>query len=189
MEFNFPETEKNNVTKLHAELADRALVWLSNKVTGRGMRSVLEFMVTDGYVADAFALCSLQWRFYDRYSKLSEYNYFSYIFEAKATRSDFISTFNESEKHKNRKEPYSNFHYCVTPRNLIKTEELPPFWGLLEIRGLGLTETKPPHYNDVKSEQYLRWAETMLWTGKSPRTSQIFKCPYCENKIKESEGK
>ena len=57
---------------------------------------------------------------------------YSYLAEAKATRSDFLA---------DKKKPYrydpnkgmGNFRYYMCPPNIISKEELPPKWGLIYV--------------------------------------------------------
>lgn len=165
-----------DISKKHNALAIEALTWLSNKVTGKGMRGTTEVSLNAGYVADAVALCSLQYRFFEKYtSKKVSYpqshqeNYFACIFEAKTSRSDFLSTFNDSPKHQNRHQPIGSLHWCVTPRGLIKPNELPDFWGLLEERGSGLSEIKQSILQIVTNQQFDKIAHNLLWAIQARR--------------------
>lgn len=52
----------------------------------------------------------------------------SYMVECKASRSDFLADF----KKEHRQESTGNFRYYLAPAGVIKLEELPAGWGLLE---------------------------------------------------------
>src|SRR5688500_7453843 len=92
-------------SEMHSELIRRALVWLSNIATQKGMRSCPELTLAEGYVADAGAIMNLQmtWdrKFFNgKYfnSLCSENSWpsvddFTFVVEAKASRSDFMKTF------------------------------------------------------------------------------------------------
>lgn len=165
-----------DIGKKHNELALKALTWLKYRITNKGMRGTTEVSLDRGYVADAVAICSLQYRFFRFYTKMSfpearpfNVNYFACVFEAKSSRADFLSTFNLSEKHQNRHKPIGNLHWCVTPKKLIKPDELPDFWGLLEEKGGGLTEIKKPALNIIENSQLDIIAHNLLWAIQARR--------------------
>jgi len=172
----------------HDDLALMALTWLRNKVTARGMRATTEVCLAEGYVADAVALGGFQYGFLTKYCKAWNKkpiegtsvwddvqkkfvykrsdgisNYFACIFEAKATRSDFLHTFGSGPNHQNRHQPIGSLHWCVTPRKLINPDELPDFWGLLEEYGSGLHEVKKPKLNILAESQMDKIAHQLLW--------------------------
>lgn len=65
----------------------------------------------------------------------------SLLIECKATRSDFLS----DKKKCFRRNPdtgVGDLRYYASPKGLIKPEELPEGWGLLEIDGRFVRETK-----------------------------------------------
>lgn len=189
-------------SKKHNELAGCALTWLSNRVTARGMRGTTEVTLAKGYVADAVAICGFQGRFHTAYCKhsglkpitghaqynektgevehvLSEgtNNYHAVIFEVKISRGDFLSTFNDKEKHLNRHLPVGSLHWCVTPKKLIKPEELPDFWGLLEVRGGGLSEKKKPLIRPISDAKMDSIAHSLIWPLQAGRNYLL--CQKC----------
>lgn len=172
------------MSEKHKELALMGLTWLRNKVTLRGMRGTTEVGLDRGYVADAVAMCSLQGRFFKsyceqsgRYTELRPYqNYFVCVFEAKATRSDFLSTFGKGNR-QNRHKPAGSLHWCVTPRKLIESDELPDFWGLLEECGPGLREVKRPIINVLNKSEMDDMAHKLLWPLQAYRGFMI--CEKC----------
>jgi len=195
-------------SKKHKELALSGLTWLQNKVTAKGMRGTTEVALDQGYVADAVVLCSLQERFFERYCKHSNLkpitghcvldsstgkriyewkgdvaNYFACVFEAKASRSDFLSTFNESGKHKNRKKPVGNLHWCIAPKGMVRPEELPALWGLLEPYGAGLTEKKLPLIKILSDKDIDQIAHQLLWPLQAQRN--FINCQKCGKWIYE----
>ena len=170
----------------HNGLARASWTWLRNHAWPRGdygVRGDREIQVAEGYVADFFALCSLDYTWFRQYcrhwqipsqtpelsidSNINTYdlpNYFACLFEAKATRSDFLSTFGEKSKnHRNRHEPIANLHWCVTPKKLIDPDELPDFWGLLEWTGRGLSEVKMPMLNRLSDAEVDAMAHKLIW--------------------------
>jgi len=182
--------EMNTISK-HDELKLMALTWLNNKVTGKGLRGTTEVTLADGYVADAVALCSLQYRFFTQYTARGypdahpfKLNYFACIFEAKASRNDFLSTFNDSDKHQNRHKPVGNLHWCVTPRGLVDPGELPEFWGLLERSGSGLRERKRPVLNVLTESALDTIAHALLWGIQARR--RYLACKQCGRYVAEA---
>lgn len=178
----------------HDNLSLMALTWLSNKITKKGLRGTTEVALDEGYVADAVALCSFQYRFWQLYSRtraaqtIRDYkqhqinskqkdmaNYFACIFEAKANRNDFLSTFNKKEKHLNRHQPIGNLHWCVANKGVAKENELPDFWGLLVPCGGGLTEIKRPVIKALEKPALDKIAHSLLWAIQSRRNYIVCK--------------
>jgi len=165
-------------SKEHDDLIWMAANWIENRASGRGCKGNSELCIAPEYVADFVCQCTLQHRFYHTYCKNSELqelqphngawsgitNDFICIFEAKTTRSDFLNTFNESPKHMNRHEPFGNLHWCVVSKGIIKPEELPDFWGMLERSGNGLREVRPPKLFKIPKERLYYVAHQILWT-------------------------
>lgn len=169
---------------LHNQLAERALIWLANRATQVGIRAAIEVQLDKGYIADAVAVGWLQHRFYVDYCCRSElqpmtqrYNVLEqkiesigeiersmiYVFEAKATRSDFLSTFGPGPKHQNRHTPLGSLHWVVVAKGIARPEEVPGFWGLLEWSGCGLSERKRPIIQITTREHERMIAERILW--------------------------
>jgi hypothetical protein len=63
----------------------------------------------------------------------------SYLIECKASRSDFFA--DRKKPQRNNGTGMGNFRYFMVPSGLIKPEELPAEWGLLEVEGRSVTET------------------------------------------------
>lgn len=135
--------------------------------TLRGWRYGFEIPLGRGYIPDAVVLCGFQGRFAERYAP--ECPEHICIFEAKASRADFLGTFGPGPKHANRHESIGTLHWCVTPRGLVAPEEVPAFWGLLEISGNGLRETKQPVYCTQKDARVHEAAYALLWYGQIRR--------------------
>ncbi len=182
----------------HNDLLYRAITWLSNRVTGKGIRAATEVCLEESYVADVVALCSFQGRFFDKYlieNKLkpmrSEWqkndstekmervfvgdgveNYFACVFECKASRSDFLKTFGKSDAHINRMSPVGSFHWIVTTKKLVAIEEVPEFWGLLEASGAGLSEKKRPKLYQLGNDRMNKIAHDIIWPMESNRWNE-----------------
>lgn len=160
----------------HNQLARMGLRFLRAKTTGQGMRGGFDVPLATGYIADAAVLCSLQIRYADRYigkqnfERISDYETVIpevlCVFEAKATRADFLSTFGDGPKHENRKTPIGNLHWCVAGRGVARAEEMPGFWGLLEVRGLGLRCLRAPVYQPMEEAAQNAAAYQILWYAK-----------------------
>lgn len=68
----------------------------------------------------------------------------SVVVEVKVSRADFLA----DAKKPHRKNPESGmgaFRYYMAPAGLIKPEELPPKWGLLEVSPKGLIKVRAGH--------------------------------------------
>lgn len=99
----------------HAELVQRAEKWLRN--TMRCGVVVAERVSTSGEVPDAIGWTSSR----------------SILVECKTSRADFVQ---DGKKCFRRHPEYGmgDFRFFMTLRGLIKPEELPERWGLLEVR-------------------------------------------------------
>ncbi|MCB7130041.1 MAG: hypothetical protein J3T61_10945 [Candidatus Brocadiales bacterium] len=85
------------------------------------------------------------------------------IFEAKATRSDFKSTFGNGDKHRNRLSPVAHLHFIVVNKGVCLPEEIPGFWGLFERSGSGVVLIKYPKCMYRTPEEIDRFAHALLW--------------------------
>ena len=168
----------------HDDLSAKGLAWIHSRATASDLRSGFEVALAEGYVADAAALGWWQARHceehgvygptirvqdekgsrpeHDRYPKVPS---LLFVIEAKASRSDFLSTFNGSEHHANRRAPVGSLHWCVANEGVCDASELPGFWGLLTPRGRGLVEAKKPIYcEDAETTEHVyRCAYILLW--------------------------
>lgn len=151
----------------HLDLSRRALVWLSSQSTKRGIRGACEVQLAKQYVADAAALGSFQWRFFEQYCRIAGVPtqetmcYWLSIFEVKVSRADFFATFRDHTG--NRHLPSGNLHWCVTPAGLIDSSELPDFWGHLISAGGGLREVKAPRLCSVSEQTLDGAAHVLIW--------------------------
>ena len=162
----------------HAELATRCLPWLQWRATGSGYRGACEVRSAPGYVADVVALCSFQNRFRQQYVSDADLPLvggvgvlpeFACVFEVKVSRADFFATFGlgrANGHHANRLAPVGSLHWCVTPRAMVKVDDLADGWGLLEVRGPGLMERHPPRYSPCSRTARHAIAYALLWRGK-----------------------
>ena len=120
-------------------------------------------------------------------------NDFAIIVETKVSRADFLSTFKDKKgKHSNRHKPVASLHYIVTPRNMVKIEEVPKFWGLLEAYGVGLSLKKEPVVKSLKGHKYFEFANKLLHKREGwnlPRHLDIDYCPDCHKLIESGKEK
>lgn len=158
----------------HVELQERALTWIGNMATGKGVRGATEIMVANEYVADAVVICTLQSRFDLKYKEMSGRGDLGClteqvcIFEIKVSRSDFLATFpsgwaSTGKRDGNRLYPVGTLHWCVALPGLVYQSELPDFWGLLVPRGRGLTELKAPTFYPISLPILHEHAYQLLW--------------------------
>jgi len=171
----------------HTKLQDKFLTWLSSRVTGRGIRGSRELTLADGYIVDALALCGFQYAHLRRmcrewglmrngrwsdspdYDRLG-FNYFAVAAEVKVSRSDFLKTFGPNAlngSHANRHAPVADLHVIVTPKGLVKLNEVPDFWGLLEPAGAGLAVKKWPKLTRMTDSDRNSLADRVLWHSAS----------------------
>lgn len=164
----------------HLDLQRRSLNWLRGRMTGRGMRGALEVYLDTGYVADAVAIGSLQSRYNeiywnahhqdkkDRYEFMHHERYTDgvFVFEAKATRADFLSTFgNRHGPHANRFKPIGTHHWVVVAKGVLTPDDFSKlaFWGVLEQVGNGLREIRKPYWCSISFARIQEIGYTLLW--------------------------
>lgn len=158
-------------SQLHIELAQRALIWLESRSTGRGIRGCEEVYILEGYIADAAAISGLTFANQklfvgtERNWDQKEADTFAWAFESKVSRSDFLKTFKRDENFSSRLNPIANFHVIVCPQGVIHADEVPEFWGLLEQRGKGLGILKLPTMIPIESTQLYEFSYRILRSG------------------------
>lgn len=175
---------KRAKTVEHDTLSDKALRWIASQATGRGIRGSTEVQLAPSYLADAACLGSLQHRHFMAYCSASglqplcrtprvdgqwdttgdvDDNWLM-AFEAKRTRADFLATFGNISSP--RHTPIGSLHWLVTPRKLIRPDELWDWWGLLETSGSGLHEVRMPRLFRVEESQLHKVAYELVWHHK-----------------------
>lgn len=159
------------MTPKHKELTYRSLSWLNSRTTRSGKRWATELQISDNWIADAVVFAFPQMRFYDEIEpKPESIDRLLYIFESKVSRNDYNKSF--SGKYDIHKLTLvGNLHYVVTPKNLIKPDELPEGWGWLMQSGNGLREIIQPTYNPITDELKHLIGWRMLWAAYSERSS------------------
>lgn len=204
LEHERPWILPTNVSPEHLALQNRALVWLAARASFYGVRGRTEFQLFEGYQVDAFALCTLQARHHRELCRHSGHmvdipygndgrtyrapeipqGVLSHAFEVKVSKADFRSTFGDPKgKHANRFEPAVNYHWCVTPKGLVKPSDLPDFWGLLEGSGAGLRVARLATHCEIERELNDEYGHRLLWTWPSEERGihlRINQCPNCQ---------
>lgn len=91
-----------------------------------------------------------------------KYGKSSILIECKASRPDFLS--DKKKLHRDSDKSMGNIRYYLTPKGLVKREEVPPYWGLLYYDGRGIKEVKRPtnirlSYDALFNEKLLMYSE------------------------------
>lgn len=111
-------------------------------------------------------------------------DYFASVFEAKATRADFLSTFGGRDNdHTNRAVPVANLHWVVIEKGVCVPSEVPAFWGLLQRRGRGLSEMKRPTYCEQPEHAILKITERLIWKPVHRARLILPCCPECNGPL------
>lgn len=196
---------RKNQSRLHEELSFRALIWLANRATARGIMGSTEMWLKPGYSADAVAMGALQLKHEEmflapyfetgadykrfRWNREHEANQtggddWIFIFETKVSRADFLKTFVKNNRGANRLESIGHFHFIVTPKDMVTKEEVPEFWGLLEASGRGMSLKRLPLFTEPNISAvevgYLLLRYGNKWGN---RTHDITHCPDCFKKL------
>lgn len=113
--------------------------------------------------------------------------YLASVFEAKATRADFLSTFGgRANDHANRASPVAHLHWIVIEKGVCTPEEVPGHWGLLQRRGRGLSELKIPTYRQVTPQQLAKIESALLWKPDSGVRTYLSSCPACNGDLQHA---
>ena len=171
-------------SKEHYVLSGRAIPWLRGRCTRAGIRGAHEVSLAAGYTADVVALCSFQYRFDHDYIQgpVREYSLDGWpispelicVFETKVSRADFAGTFTKGGRHSgDRMIPRGSLHWVIAPKGLLPVEDIPTFWGLLEVAGSGLRETKRAQYHVISREKTYEIAywilRAQIWAADGER--------------------
>jgi len=155
----------------HIVLSRMALVWLENKATQRGIRGCEEVILGNGYVCDSAAICGLQMAWEKQFVGVDRLNDaaddYSFVFETKVSRSDFLKTFAKNGHIGDRLIQKANFHFVVAAKKIVSADEVPDFWGLLEESRGGLKLVKLPKYLIRTKEQLHEFGYILLRSGHS----------------------
>lgn len=146
----------------HAELVERARIWLAKKHPV----AVTEIGIV-GEEPDAIG-----WQ-----GKITT------LIECKASRADFKSDASKPF----RREPargIGNYRYYMTPPGLVRVEELPERWGLLEVHGRGVRVIKKAgiFININRAHQEVILLSTIRRIGQLKPKGVSIRCYLHENK-------
>lgn len=87
----------------------------------------------------------------------------SIMIEVKASRSDFLADSKKPHRHPARSNLcLGNYRYYASPKGLIKVEELPELWGLLEFDGSKLMLVKKAEASKCSSEYEKRYLLSLI---------------------------
>lgn len=161
---------------LHIDLQHRPFAWLRSRITRRGFRGGVEIPIAKGYIADAVATADFQSRFDREYTNQALGQMptpHMMVFEAKVSVSDLRKSFKGTNGHANRLTPIGSLHWVVIPTFakgerglwLSALETAPEFWGILQARGHGLSEIRPPEHCALSVDSYRALCVDVLWFG------------------------
>ncbi|KAF1009509.1 MAG: hypothetical protein GAK28_00147 [Luteibacter sp.] len=102
----------------HDELVERAGIWLRRVAGCKVVMTEISALCRSGEIPDAIG-----WR-----------EAGTVLVEAKATRGDFLADRNKAFR-RDPSQGMGALRYFMAPEGLIKVDELPERWGLLEVRG------------------------------------------------------
>lgn len=170
-------------SKQHKELSIRAISWMNSRMTASGIRWATEFQLEPEWIADCVAFGFPQIRFFDRIQKINNHSealnvwhkkgfpdHLLYVFESKVSKQDFNKSFSGNyDKHKLKL--IGNLNYIITPKGLIKENELPKGWGWLMKSGNGLREMVTPKLNKITDNFRYKIGYRMLWSAYGHRAS------------------
>lgn len=154
----------------HELLKVRAACWIRARETFSGVKLGYEIRLSPQFVADVVGIGLLQGRFSEFYGLIDDSTHIwhmpIYVFEAKASRADFLKTFGAES---NRFSPPGSLHWVVVEKGVASPSEVPGFWGLLERRGAGLRELKKPEYIAISDARLNEVAFELLWRGTAAK--------------------
>jgi hypothetical protein len=181
---------------LHDSLGEMAATWIANRSQIVDCTSEME--LAPGYIPDMIVVCR-PWGSVlamllgtPGFGKTNESMRdqgaeISFVFESKASRSDYMRTFGNPVDYK-RLQPVAQFHFVVSAKGIVKPEEVPGFWGLLEQKGRGLRLTKRPTLCPVGKSAVGNIALKLLWRGKwrqGVKQEYVKYCPDCRGKMRQ----
>jgi hypothetical protein len=158
----------------HIELQRMCLIWLEGLATQRGIRGCEEVIIDCAYVADAAAISGLQYGNKKKFGASAEVEDFTFVFEAKVSRADYLSTFRKSDG--NRMTAKANFHFIVAAKGVVAPEEVPEMWGLLVESGRGLGLRKVPKYMHHETDRLHEFAYKLLRSGHNNKFTYNIEC-------------
>jgi hypothetical protein len=179
-----------NQTYTHQALSEKSLSWAANKCTKAGNRGSIEVPIPGYGIADSLISQAIQYKYREHYQIPQGHDYANekhiFVFESKVSYSDFMTIF---PKLKQGVIP-GNFNYIVCPVDLIKPDQLPDGWGMLQPKGSGMTEIIKPKYFEIPLIQRLEIESNILWYAVRKWDSKrvmITTCQECGKELIESK--
>jgi hypothetical protein len=164
----------------HREMCDIAVKWLKRPASRQGPGCQFAFSESrgswEGEIPDAIGF------------RAGVFNEASVLVEVKVSRSDFLA----DVKKPHRLEPAKGmgaYRYFMAPEGLIKVEELPPKWGLVEVTRSGSVKPRVGHfslkYRDVDTWRH-EHAREREWTLLARMLIRVGDVERVQNELKES---
>lgn len=168
-----------NVSELHRELQHRALRWLTNRSCGPCYSSVEIYF--KGAQADGLAMTRPNEKFNSAVTDRAHWQAMVVLFEAKASRSDFLSTFGPKSGSLLKLNPPGNYRFLVKPQKVeMPLELLPPGWGVLQAYGGGLQVKKRADRFELDCvEDHVDALFSILHYGSWGKRQLTVRCPDC----------
>lgn len=164
----FTERGREELVFSHKDLCALAVGWLRRPASRNGPGCTISISETvnwiNGEIPDAIG-----WRPYNHGGCGSV------VVEVKVSRSDFLA--DVAKPH--RAQPsigMGSYRYYFAPQGLIKPEELPLKWGLVEVNERG-------HMKVLAGHVLLKWKEEDVWRFESNSIAEISTLAMCLNRV------
>lgn len=166
----------------HKQLCELSVNWLKRPASRGGPGCQVAFSESrgdwNGETPDAIGF------------RAGVHNESSVVVEVKISRADFFA----DQKKPHRADPASGmgvYRYYMTPEGLIKPDELPPRWGLVEVTAKGVLKARSGHvllkYQEEDVWQHER-AISGEWTLLARMLSRVGDVEKAQNWLKESRN-
>ena len=144
MEDLFEKGKGEPARKRHADLCGIAVKWLKRPHSSGGPGCLVAVSEVaggwTGEIPDAIGFC-LSWGLTG-----------ATVIEVKVTRSDFLA--DRRKPHRQDGKGMGSWRYYMAPEGLIRVDELPAGWGLIEVNGRGHCKVLAGAMRDVKNLGY-----------------------------------
>lgn len=167
----------------HKQLCDLAVNWLKRANSRSGPGCQVAFSESKGHwegeVPDAIGF------------RAAVYKESSVVVEVKVSRSDFLA----DKKKPHRIDPAKGmglYRYFMAPKGIIKPEELPAGWGLIEVSAKGALKVICGHVL-LKYKEVDTWAQTRAiereWTLLVRMLNRVGDVEKAQNHLKEANNR
>lgn len=138
----------------HAQLCGIAVKWLQRPHSGGGPSCLVAVSEVaggwDGEIPDAIGFCLAHWETG------------ATVVEVKVTRSDFLA--DRKKPHRQPGQGMGSWRYFMAPEGLIRVDELPQGWGLIEVNKRGHCKVLAGAMHDVRNLGYdVKKAQVEHW--------------------------